>query len=63
MSIPPHLGNYTLEIEKADAEHLPCGLSYHDRWGKGEDIITHYYDNFIDACYEMILKLYELKML
>ena len=55
--------NYTLEIEKCDAEHLPCGLNYHDNWGRGEDIITHYYDNFIDSSYEMIVKLHELKLL
>lgn len=28
-----------------------------------KDIMTKHYDNPIDACYEMILKLYELKML
>ena len=55
--------DYTLEIEKCDAEHLPCGLNYHDNWGRGEDIITHYYDNFIDSSYEMIVKLHELKLL
>lgn len=50
---------YTLDIEKCDAEPYPCGLSYHDTWGRSEDICTHYYDNFVDACVEMIVKLKE----
>ena len=28
-----------------------------------DDLRSHPYDNAVDACYEMILKLYELKML
>ena len=31
--------------------------------GADEDIEGEYYDNFVDACYEMILKLHEFKML
>lgn len=54
---------YTLEIEKCDAEPFPCGLNYHDTWGRGEDICTHYYDNFVDACVEMIIKLKEKGLL
>lgn len=51
--------SYTLEIEKCDAEHLPCGLNYHDTWGRGEDIISHYYDNYVDACVDLIIRLKE----
>ena len=52
--------DYNLTIVK---ENLQYQLYYHDSWGQVEDIETDYYDDLIDACYEMILKLHELKML
>lgn len=61
--IPSDLGSATLTIEKADSEPLKYGLNYHDRWGREDDIQTKYYDNLVDACYEMILKLHEQKIL
>ena len=38
-------------------------LEYHDPYDDFEHIETSKYDNFVDACYEMILKLNELKMM
>ena len=38
-------------------------LEYTDPYGDFESIETDRYEHFVDACYEMILKLYELKML
>lgn len=61
--IPSDLGSQTLTIEKDDSEHLKYGLNYHDRWGREDDIQTKYYDNLVDACYEMILKLHKQKFL
>lgn len=61
--IPSDLGSSTLTIEKADSESLKYGLNYHDRWGREDYIQTKYYDNLVDACYEMILKLHEQKLL
>lgn len=52
--------DYNLTIVK---ENLQYQLYYHDSWGEVEDIETDYYDNLVDACYETILKLHELKML
>lgn len=45
---------YTLTIIK---ENLQYQLYYHDDWGQAEDIETDYYDDMVDACYEMIVKL------
>lgn len=52
--------DYNLTIVK---ESLQYQLYYHDAWGRAEDIETDYYDDMIDACYEMILKLNELNLL
>lgn len=52
--------DYNLTIVK---ENLQYQLYYHDSWGEVEDIETDYYDDLVDACYEMIEKLHELKML
>lgn len=52
--------DYNLTICKENFQYY---LYYHDSWGTAEDIETNYYDDFIDACYEMILKLHELKIL
>ena len=38
-------------------------LAYYDPYDDFEHIETSKYDNFVDACYDMILKLNELKML
>jgi hypothetical protein len=52
--------DYNLTIIK---ENLQYQLYYHDSWGQAEDIETDYYDDMVDACYEMILKLNELNLL
>ena len=46
--------DYNLTIVK---ENLQYQLYYHDSWGQVEDIETDYYDDLVDACYEMIIKL------
>ena len=38
-------------------------LAYYDPYDDFEHIETSKYDNFVDACYDMILKLYELKLI
>ena len=38
-------------------------LAYHDPYDDFEHIETNQYDNFVDACYEMIQKLHELNLL
>ena len=38
-------------------------LAYHDPYDDFEHIETSKYDNFVDACYDMILKLNELKLI
>lgn len=52
--------DYNLNIIK---EGLKYQLYYQDSWRQAEDIETKYYDNLIDACYEMIMKLHELNLL
>ena len=52
--------DYHLTIVK---ESLQYQLYYHDSWGQVEDIETNYYDDFVDACYEMIIKLHEQNLL
>ena len=52
--------DYNLTIVK---ENLQYQLYYQDSWGQVEDIETDYYDDLVDACYEMILKLHELNLL
>ena len=52
--------DYHLTIVK---ESLQYQLYYHDSWGQVEDIETDYYDDLVDACYEMIIKLHEQKLL
>ena len=52
--------DYNLTIVK---ESLQYQLYYHDSWGRAEDIETDYYDNMVDACVEMILKLHKRKLL
>ena len=49
-----------LEIKKEDGLYY---LNYHDRWGWQDDIETDYYHDLVDACVEMIIKLYEQKIL
>ena len=61
--IPSDLGSETLTIEKCDSEPFKYGLNYHDRWGREDDIQTKYYDDLVDACYEMVLKLHKQKLL
>ena len=52
--------DYHLSIVK---ESLQYQLYYHDSWGQVEDIETDYYDDLVDACYEMIIKLHEQNLL
>ncbi len=52
--------DYTLTIVK---ENLQYQLYYHDAWGQVEDIETDYYDDMVDACYEMLVKLHKLNLL
>lgn len=52
--------DYTLVIIK---EGLQYQLYYRDSWGEVEDIETDYYDDMVDACVEMILKLKEKNLL
>ena len=52
--------DYNLTIVK---ESLQYQLYYHDSWGQVEDIETNYYDDLVDACYEMIINLHEQKLL
>lgn len=52
--------DYNLTIVK---ENLQYQLYYHDSWGQVEDIETDYYDDLVDACVEMILKLKEENLL
>lgn len=52
--------DYYLSIIK---ENLQYQLYYHDSWGQVEDIETHFYEDMVDACYEMILKLKEKNLL
>lgn len=54
--------DYILSIYKEMSKYK---ISYHDSASGGwrNDIETDYYDNLIDACYEMILKLHEQKLL
>ena len=61
--IPSDIGSMTLTIEKCDSEPFKYGLNYHDRWGREDDIQTKYYDDLVDACYEMIIKIHEQKIL
>ena len=49
-----------LEINKEDDVYQ---LVYADRYGDFESIETDSYEHFVDACYEMIIRLNELKML
>ena len=49
-----------LEINKENGQYY---LYYYNRWRWKEYIETDYYDNLIDACYEMIIKLHEEKLL
>lgn len=52
--------DYNLTIVK---ENLQYQLYYHDSWGQVEDIETDYYDDLVDACAEMIVKLKENNLL
>ena len=52
--------DYNLTIVK---ENLQYQLYYHDSLGEVEDIETDYYDDLVDACYEMIIQLNELNLL
>lgn len=52
--------DYNLAIWKEDCQYY---LYYYDIWGRAEDIETNHYDDFVDACYEMIVKLHELNLL
>ena len=54
-------GNSTyLEIYKEDDVYQ---LAYEDRHEDFESIETERYEHFVDACYEMILKLHEFNLL
>lgn len=52
--------DYNLTIVK---ENLQYQLYYHNSWGQVEDIETDYYDDLVDASFEMILKLKENNLL
>lgn len=52
--------DYTLTIVK---ENLQYQLYYRHAWDQTEDIETDYYDDMVDACYEMIIKLHEQNFL
>ena len=52
--------DYNLTIVKEDLQYQ---LYYHDSWGQVEDIETDYYDDLVDAAFEMILKLKENNLL
>ena len=49
-----------LQINKEDNGYQ---LAYTDPYGDFGNTETDKYDNFVDACYDMILKLYELKLI
>ena len=49
-----------LQINKEDDVYQ---LVYTDPYGDFESIETNRYNHFVDACYELILKLYELNLL
>lgn len=51
---------YSLTISKEEGMYY---IYYHDRWGEVDDIETDCYCDLVDACYEMIIKLYEQKLL
>lgn len=48
--------DYNLTIIKEGVQYQ---LYYHDEWYQAEDIETDWYDDMIDACVEMIVKLKE----
>lgn len=52
--------DYNLTIVKESSKYQ---LYYHDLWGRAEDIETDYYDDMVDACYEMIIKLKEMNLI
>lgn len=52
--------DYNLTIVK---ENLQYQLYYHDSWGQVEDIETNYYDDLVDAAFEMIVLLKENNLL
>lgn len=52
--------DYNLTIVK---ENLQYQLYYHDSWGQVEDIETDYYDDLVDAAFEMIVLLKEKNLL
>lgn len=52
--------DYNLSIVK---EGLQYQLFYHDSWGQVEDIESNFYDDMVDACVEIILKLKEKDLL
>lgn len=52
--------DYNLNIVKEDLQYQ---LYYHDSWEQVEDIETNYYDDMVDVCVEMILKLKEKGLL
>lgn len=52
--------DYNLNIIKEGSQYQ---LYYHDSWGEVEDIETNFYDDMVDACVEMILKLKEKDLL
>ena len=52
--------SWYLQINK---ENDVYQLAYEDPYGDFESIETDRYEHFVDACYEMILKLHELNLL
>ena len=51
---------YSLIILKEEGMYY---IYYHDRWEEIDDIETDCYYDLVDACYEMIIKLHEQKIL
>lgn len=51
---------YTLYIYKEGEQY---SLSYIDEYGSSQDIELGMYDEFVDCCYDMIIKLHELNLI
>lgn len=51
---------YTLHIYK---EGLQYSLSYANEYDSSKDIELGMYDDFVDCCYDMIIKLHELNLI
>lgn len=51
---------YTLHIHKKDGQY---SLSYSCIYDSSQDIELGMYDEFVDCCYDMIIKLHELNLI